>query len=94
MLNELLALIETEFQRARRQASEATDSMEKHSRAGEAMAYADAKMLIAELKQKHYSDCALNNAPAYPIARCDCGGSNARVNSAAEGSPATERSES
>lgn len=73
MLNEMLALINAEFNRARKQATEATSEMEKHARAGEAMAYADVKMMIAELKQKHYSDCALHNAPAYPIARCDCG---------------------
>ena len=74
MLNELLALVNVEFARARKQAADASDSMEKNARAGEALAYADVKMLIAELKQKHYSDCALHNAPALPIARCDCGG--------------------
>lgn len=76
MLNVLLALVETEFQRARQQAKAATTEIEKQARAGEAMAYADVKMLIADLKLKHYSDCALHNAPAYPIARCDCGGAN------------------
>lgn len=76
MLNELLALVETEFQRARKQAKESSDEMEKNARCGEAMAYADVKMLIADLKQKHYSDCALHNTPAYPIERCDCGGAN------------------
>jgi hypothetical protein len=74
MIYDLLSLIETEFKRARHQAVHATTEMEKHSRTGEAMAYADVKMLIAELKQKHYSDCALHNAPEYQIARCDCGG--------------------
>ena len=24
--------------------------------------------------EKHYSDCAVNNAPALPVGPCDCGG--------------------
>ena len=74
VLNALLALVETEFKRARDQASAATAEWEKHSRAGEAMAYADVKMLIADMETRHLSDCALHNAPAYSIKRCDCGG--------------------
>lgn len=76
MLNELLALVNFEFDRARKQAADASDEMEKHALAGEVMAYADVKLLIADLKMKHYSDCSLHNAPAYQIARCNCGGAN------------------
>ena len=81
MLNELLALVNVEFARARKQAEDSRDGMEKNARAGEALAYADVKMLIADLKHEHYSDCALHNAPALPIARCDCDGANVKLTS-------------
>lgn len=70
----LLSLVEAEFRYAKRQVESATNDIERHSRASEALAYADVKLIIAELTQEHYSDCSLHNAPAHPISRCDCGG--------------------
>lgn len=30
--------------------------------------------MTIETKQKHWSDCAVHNEPAYPNGPCDCGG--------------------
>ncbi len=73
-LTSLLALVKTEFVRARRQANDSDDNEERLVKAGEAMAYVDVKLMIAESKTAHYSDCALHNEPAMRIKRCDCGG--------------------
>lgn len=76
-LRYVLEAAEAGLAAARREAERARlrgDLQERDARAGEALAYADMKMRIAEAATMHLSDCATHNAPAYEPGPCDCGG--------------------